>query len=76
MPAMQTTFARVKEENLLSFLRLCSPHPGVIPSYPAAKRRPSTRGGSLDGTGVRSLSPPISARRRRKLFEERILRKF
>ena len=47
MPAMQTTFARVKEENLLSFLRLCSPHPGVIPSYPAAKRRPSTHNRSL-----------------------------
>ena len=39
MPAMQTTFARVKEKTLLSFLHLCSPHPGVIPSYPAAKRR-------------------------------------
>ena len=47
MPAMQTTFARVKEENLLSFLRLCSPHPGVIPSYPAAKRRPSTHNRQL-----------------------------
>ena len=47
MPAMQTTFARVKEEILLSFLRLCSPHPGVIPSYPAAKRRPSTHNRQL-----------------------------
>ena len=39
MPAMLTAFAWVKEEVLLSFPRLGSPNPGVIPSYPAAKRR-------------------------------------
>ena len=43
MPAMLTAFAWVKEEVLLSFPRLGSPNPGVIPSYPAAQRRPLRR---------------------------------